>query len=1057
MERQKGRSLSAGKRFLALLVAALMVVNVLPLSAFAQAIETAGTTRAPIPSKAGTKGDRADTIEIEGVFSTIVGGATEQGNGDWVWTPTNTNPDHAFKFNVTYSVSGQFDYFEAGQIEIRIPLTILKDQNGNPADYFEMSLPLESDSNLDEDNVFVYRIDETTNEIVVYNRLPCSAAQHGYFEISYSTNKRTYDYQDYDPDGTTPEDRNPSADFQATLTINRDGETHSESSNPVHVYIDTNAKITKQEKNAPQKQYDGATQWQSNWGTKPADAGNYYYLIWEVRSIITATQRYDFTLIDTYDGGGELVAIKMQGQSTYVPVSDPDCGKLYNQTTAYPSGRYDYILTRHLKATYDPQETYSFLNKSNGHVHPSDEVDPDTDANAQRRWTYEHPVFVPGSGVGLSFGKNGLDFNDRAVQNSESIRMFDLEPYHNGTTDLIPNLKWYTSLTATTWNLTVVGDNTNPENYGKKNVTVELTDNKLKVKALGREYGDYLVPGEYRFDKVNFSWTILDAYFDQTSQSFKTKAVTYTDDDAITFYAQFGSEEWVEVGSYKLKTGTFTATADGTSHNVSVTNKTIYFVDNTCTGYRLVTTNKHYRTTLTAYPYVTLLRSDVVTAAVDAAYDEENNEIAILNTADYAIFAADDNTGTAYRSGSKSGVDYATGIIRHSEIKKDVRYVNQPVEQNVRLTWTVSMNETYTTATGSRAYIQQESGVFYDLLPVGGTFDAASLAVFADGSRLGDNDYTYSMQQNYNGSGRWLLTIRIVHPAKRTYSFSYATNHTWDSVSEYGNKVLNSVAYETGNIDIGDGYPDDGGPAGSTTNPDKSFMTDLDPDTDDRKFIYTKTESTLSILTAGNLGLYKQVAAAGGRYSYSTTTVSGGQYSYKIYFATDAATWARDMILVDSLENFVYGENISSDWHGTLKGFDMRVLNARGIDWKLYYSETFDGDKVEDLNITEDYDFAAHTDVWKQANGANDPALENAKAFAIDLRKGTNGNDFILNPNQAISVTVFMEAPDAIESESKDPTAYNNIYLLNSVKFGKDSDFSDFSSNHQDYTKISFR
>ena len=441
MERQKSRSLSAGKRFLALLVAALMVVNVLPLSAFAQAIETAGINRAPVPSKAGTRGDRDDTIEIEGVYSTIVGGATEKDNGDWVWTPTNTNPDHAFKFNVTYSVSGQFDYFEAGQIEIRIPLTILKDQDGNPADYFEMSLPLFSDSNLDEDNVFVYRIDETTNEIVVYNRLPCSAAQHGYFEISYSTNKRTYDYQDYDPDGTTPADRNPSADFQATLTINRDGETHSESSDPVHVYIDTNAKITKQEKNAPQKQYDGATQWQSNWGTKPADAGDYYYLIWEVRSTITATQRYDFTLIDTYDGGGELVAIKMQGQSTYVPVSDTDCGKLYNQTTAYPSGRYDYILTRHLKATYDPQETYSFLNKSNGHVHPSDEVDPDTDANAQRRWTYEHPVFVPGSGVGLSFGKNGLDFNDKAVQNSESIRMFDLEPYHNGTTDLILNLK----------------------------------------------------------------------------------------------------------------------------------------------------------------------------------------------------------------------------------------------------------------------------------------------------------------------------------------------------------------------------------------------------------------------------------------------------------------------------------------------------------------------------------------------------------------------------------------------------------------------------------------
>lgn len=130
-------------------------------------------------------------------------------------------------------MSGEIEYFESNQIEVRIPLSILKDRNGNPADYFEMSLPRDDEEGLDDDNVFVYRIDEETNEIVVYNRLPCPAAQHGYFEISYSTNKRTYDYQDYDPDGETPGDRNPSADFQVTLTISRDGETHSETSDPI--------------------------------------------------------------------------------------------------------------------------------------------------------------------------------------------------------------------------------------------------------------------------------------------------------------------------------------------------------------------------------------------------------------------------------------------------------------------------------------------------------------------------------------------------------------------------------------------------------------------------------------------------------------------------------------------------------------------------------------------------------------------------------------------------------------------------------------------------------
>ncbi|MBO7399607.1 MAG: hypothetical protein J6U75_00180, partial [Clostridia bacterium] len=78
-----------------------------------------------------------DTLEIDGIFSKLVLGATEQSNGDYVWTPENTNPDHMFKFTVTYSVSGEFDYFEKNQISIHIPISILKDAGGDPADYFD--------------------------------------------------------------------------------------------------------------------------------------------------------------------------------------------------------------------------------------------------------------------------------------------------------------------------------------------------------------------------------------------------------------------------------------------------------------------------------------------------------------------------------------------------------------------------------------------------------------------------------------------------------------------------------------------------------------------------------------------------------------------------------------------------------------------------------------------------------------------------------------------------------------------------------------------------------
>ncbi|MBQ6043111.1 MAG: Cna B-type domain-containing protein, partial [Clostridia bacterium] len=999
-----------------------------------------------------------DTLEIDGIFSTLVLGATEQSNGDYVWTPENTNPDHMFKFTVTYSVSGEFDYFEKEQIAIHIPYTILKDHDGEPADYFDISLPFENDTNLTNDNVFVYRIETLENgekEIIVYNRLPCPAAQHGYFDIGYSTNKRTYDYMDYDPDGATPEDRNPSAEFQATLVISRNNEVHSETSDPAHVYINTTAKITNMEKYAPQKLYSS---WQtSSWGAAPEDDnGQYYYLIWQVRSYITATQRYDFSLVDTFNvTGGEVVAIKMQGQNKYVPITDENCGKVYNQTVSYPGGRYDNIITRHAKDPYADMPTYSFTNRADGHVDPLDGIDSPTDAYATKRWAYERPVFQPGSGVGLSFDKYGLDFKDQRVYDSEDVRTFTLDDYHNETSDTIPNLAWYTSTAATTYALTVPegADRTDPNNYFLVPATVELTDNTIKVRMIGETGGTALVPGEYRFDKVVISYTMLDAYFDAASQSFKTKTVTYEPNEAIKIFAQFGTDEWVEVGSFACANATFTPTSEGTAHSVTASGKTITFGDGTCTGYRLVATNKHYRTTLGAKPYATLLRCEKVTNVVDQAYRVAQNEFAIVNTARTAVYAAPDNTGTAYKTAAVSGVDYVIGVTRQSEIKKTVRFKNDPLKKRCLLTWTITMNETSQIQNGSRIYVEQKSGVFYDLLPYGGNFDKSSLVVSADGYRLNPNQYSSETITNYNGSGRTLLIVRITEPAKRTYSFNYQTSHSWDSIAEFGNHVHNSVAYETGNDDIGDGLPDNGGSL-----IDRVLMTDLDPDTNAKKFIYAQCSHDIVALTAGNLGLYKKVMAEGDAdYEYATTTVDGGSYSYKIHFATDAATWVKDMIIFDSLENFVLNDGVTtSDWHGILQGFDLTVLEANDIAPVLYYSKV-ENLSIPSLNATEDYDFSQHDDIWIAATGPSDPNFAEATAFAIDIRKLKSGQPFVMDPSRAITAIVYMKAPDALDSEATDPTAYNNIYLFNSVKFGHDSEFADASLNHQDYTRITFR
>ena len=131
------------------------------------------------------------------------------------------------------------------------------------------------------------------------------------------------------------------------------------------------------------------------------------------------------------------------------------------------------------------------------------------------------------------------------------------------------------------------------------------------------------------------------------------------------------------------------------------------------------------------------------------------------------------------------------------------------------------------------------------------------------------------------------------------------------------------------------------------------------------------------------------------------------------------------MILFDSLENYVLVDGTVSDWHGILQGFDFTVLEANNINPVLYYSEQ-ENLQIKNLGVTADYNFADHTDIWTKATSPNDPDLANAHAFAIDIRKMKNGEPFVLDPSSALTAIVYMKAPDTLESEATDPTAYNN-------------------------------
>ena len=1011
-------------------------------------------------------------ISIDTFRATLRSGATKNDSGDYVWTATNSYADHAFIFRVTYSLSGTYEY-QPNAIEIRIPKSILLNRNGKSSDYYELSIPSYDAEGLTDANVFVYK--EDGDDIVIYNRVKAPAAQNGYFEVSYRTSERTYEYADYDPSGTGTSNgnlnpKNGSDPFFATISIKQNGVEKTDKTKEIPVYIDTTAKITSTTKRAPTLY----TTWNLAWGDKPADADDYYYLIWEVRSIISGTtQPYNFSLADNFNvTDGKVVGYRMQGQTGYT-----SNGTVENLKTDYEYGRYDYVLTRHLKSTYDELVEhaghYRLINTVTATVDPFDQVDKDTDDKSSCSWTYEAPKFVHPTGHFYMY-KWGLDYRDDHVYDSEDIRRFDLSDYLDPSKEMntIPDLAYHTYVHGYPYPWTVPAGKSmdEPENYGKEPVIYELIDNELYLKAISGSYTDKLTANDYQIDKITLDWYMQDAEYDDLNKRFFATSVTYTENDIITVYAQFnGGGDWVEIGTYNLYKNEGTATAEAKeTYGVSFSGKDLVFANTSsiCTGYRLVTSNAHYYTLLGAYPHVTLKRTETVDGVVQDARDRGELKIALLNR-DYGNVYKGDSTEEDNRIVGfvRNGIDYVIGVIREGDIqKKVIGYRNDAVNRLYRITWSVEASESYLADRNRRVYVNQESGTFYDLLPLGGVYVPGSVIAYADGVRLSDGQYSVKTVENYRHSGHTMLIVQYNVPADKYY-FTYSTSHAWDMILEYGENVLNTVAYETGNEDIGDGSPDDGG-----TITERTLMAKLDPATNANnanKFIYTQTTHIINVLTAGSLGLYKQVRAAqDAAYSYSTKTYSDSDYSYRIRFATDEETVAKDLILFDSLENYTVaaGANTgaTSDWHGTLTGFDLSVPKNLGIAPVVYYS-TVENLSIDGLGVNENYVFADHSewvsaDAYEAQHGGD---LSEVKAFAIDLRYDKDGDSYILPKDTPVSVTVFMHSPTSITSQAQDPTAYNNIYLYNSVADAKNYNSADavWSSklNHQDYTQIRYR
>ena len=1057
----------------------------------------------PVAKAEGT-GDQRQMEKIEKFTDTLVKGA-QNIDGKYVWNAKTDADDHRFTFRVDYSMSGVKE-LEPGAIKIWIPKTILKDRNGKYADYMDLSIPSEDEYNSaskeDRKDVnYVWKdlkkndpsYKDHENCIEITNVTQRTAGENGYFEVAYVTNEQTFEYKDevkYDADqnkytiNEKPQSDPFYADISITNTSDEKPQTVTASTDKIPVYINTTAEISSTEKCYPNKLY---REWQSSWGTQPDETKDKYFLIWGIVSKIRndTTQPFTFTLKDT-PVSKELHLLGYSMGSQNGPFTD----KNYVKNQRSDNDRYDYVLTYYDPAEFTGKNYYELKNSVKATVTPEDGIDDPTSANSSKMWEWDTPKFVHPTGhfYGEKYGDNNWhekfgyyhDYSSYSLDKMQKKDINSIDTFRYNITDFGYPYPW-----------TRDGNNADdPYSYGKKKVTYQLSDDelyledKITTKDVGTDQLEFGIPeGAHRLDSSDYQFLYADwnassqfrKYDDEEKKFVTDPDGKYSSDDVVHFWVKTNEKdkhdgEYKEVASYNLGSGK--ASISASSIVKELTRDRITFKsdknDPSVTGIRFTTSNAYYYTKIEAYPMVRLKNSDYV---MKKLFKDENSKnvtednckslIRLHNFAQSNVYQAEKDADVKDDNliyGVKVyAFDRAIRPKKESEIHKHIVSTgSNKIKKKYIIRWKITPRETLTTDSGTD-YLVQNSGTFYDLLPKGTHLQKGSIDVETEKGMLSHSSFSYSIEEDYKGSGRDLIKVSVPVQAKY-YNLYLNAEMSWDAIHDYGTKINNPVAYETGNDEIYNGYPDDDYVDSSGTvhklplsDANKAYMTKLDPKCTKNRFIYDEEPHDIDTLTAAVSGLKKQIKDShDASYSYETYTTTNGSYSYKIRFANTMTDKAKNMIFFDSLENYnLNGKH--SDWHGILKRFDVSQLKQKGIEPVIYVSKT------ADLSIDAHHDLT-DASVWQKADDSTD--LSKMHAFAIDCRKTSDGKDFVLNQGESVSAVVYMQAPASVaekkegQFEKTYPKAYNNIYIQDTIMSGETS--SDFFI-HQDYTEIRYR
>ena len=578
---------------------------------------------------------------------------------------------------------------------------------------------------------------------------------------------------------------------------------------------------------------------------------------------------------------------------------------------------------------------------------------------------------------------------------------------------------------------------------------------------------------------------------------------------------------WVYVGSYTVESG-----------------KTQY-IDFAAlgfegvTGYRTRIASNQAATKLAVYPHILLKASDRVKDIVENLFAESETPSTTYRNDDMmyvdlyhhaertevgedkdvhpnqAIFLPEENythlyiwqdnsratlTGAGYGAVPHKFVDFDRFTDNDVENRQVVLHYSAYADEMTNLTSVANWRE----AVQLGAVKEETSGVWYDLLPEGVVplMDTVSL-------RPGDTLKSKRTIDNYEGTGRILLIVEAdlkavpakqnIHGSYNSYvsdcpRLSFDATYTWTDINTLGSHLVNYVAFESGDDERLGTLSGRIGEADAMVRQNNNYtpnrepqdivtaMTNLDPNSDEERFLYAKADVNLTVDQMAETEYVKSVKndldgiwTQGLDGQQQVNVYEGQYYTYRLRVASAKDTVTSNMVMYDSLENYLIPDGggaeqdatkqkdhdeveskkdwdgdwdrktvsvgaegyeqeieVGGQWRGRLLSIDVSEFMAKGCAPVIYYATQpwlqfgdTTGSVVDEsifFNYEGRYD-VSDGGTWQRVTPGADglwtvPDGVDVTAIALDLRKRTDGGDFELKSQESGAAYLHMVAPD---------------------------------------------